>query len=96
MKTKDKEQIIAKAREFIGTPYLHQGRVKGAGIDCCGLVIQVAKELGLSDYDLTGYSRYADGVDFLKEFFEQCRPQHPTPNPQHPTPNTQLLTLRTG
>lgn len=76
MKTKNKEQIIDKAREFLDTPYLHQGRVKGGGIDCCGLVIQVAKELGLSDYDLTGYSRYADGVDFLKEFFEQCKPKN--------------------
>lgn len=70
----DKQLIITKAKEFIGTPYEHQGRVKGVGIDCCGLVIGVAHELGLSDYNIDGYSRYADGVDLLREFSEQCVP----------------------
>jgi len=35
----DKNLIIEKAREFIDTPYEHQGRLKGIGIDCCGLII---------------------------------------------------------
>jgi len=30
--------IIAEARDWIGTPYLHQASVKGAGCDCLGLV----------------------------------------------------------
>jgi cell wall-associated NlpC family hydrolase len=65
-------EIIAIAKTYVDTPYLHQGRVKGAGIDCCGLIICVAKELGLSDYDIDGYSPYGDGVDFLAEFNQQC------------------------
>ena len=32
------EQIIAEARLWIGTPYLHQSSVKGAGADCLGLL----------------------------------------------------------
>lgn len=30
--------IIAEARSWIGTPYLHQGSLKGVGCDCLGLV----------------------------------------------------------
>jgi NlpC/P60 family putative phage cell wall peptidase len=30
--------ILHEAREWIGTPYLHQASAKGAGCDCLGLV----------------------------------------------------------
>lgn len=30
--------IVAEARSWIGTPYLHQASVRGAGADCLGLV----------------------------------------------------------
>lgn len=49
--------IITEARTWIGTPFHHQGRVKGAGVDCIGLVIGVAHALGLSDFDSTNYGR---------------------------------------
>jgi len=32
------ERIVAAARDWIGTPYVHQASVKGAGTDCLGLV----------------------------------------------------------
>jgi NlpC/P60 family putative phage cell wall peptidase len=67
-----RDKIIAIAKSYKGTPYHHQGRVKGAGIDCCGLIIGVARELGLSDYDIDGYSRFADGVSLLREFADNC------------------------
>lgn len=31
-------QIIAEARLWLGTPYLHQASVRGAGADCLGLL----------------------------------------------------------
>ncbi|MEZ0215324.1 MAG: NlpC/P60 family protein [Xanthobacteraceae bacterium] len=31
-------RIIAEARAWIGTPYLHRASCKGAGVDCLGLV----------------------------------------------------------
>jgi NlpC/P60 family putative phage cell wall peptidase len=31
-------EVIAHARSWIGTPYLHQASVKGVGCDCAGLV----------------------------------------------------------
>ena len=30
--------IVAEARAWIGTPYRHQGSLKGIGCDCLGLV----------------------------------------------------------
>jgi NlpC/P60 family putative phage cell wall peptidase len=32
------DQIVAEARSWIGTPYLHQASAKGAGADCLGLL----------------------------------------------------------
>jgi NlpC/P60 family putative phage cell wall peptidase len=32
------ERIVAEARAWIGTPYVHQASLKGAGCDCLGLV----------------------------------------------------------
>ena len=31
-------EVIAEARRWIGTPYLHQASVRGAGTDCLGLL----------------------------------------------------------
>ena len=37
--------IVAVARSFIGTPYRHQGSLKGIGCDCLGLIRGVWREL---------------------------------------------------
>ncbi|WP_299962056.1 peptidase [uncultured Roseobacter sp.] len=36
--TPQQQALIAEARSWIGTPYVHQFAVKGAGTDCLGLV----------------------------------------------------------
>ena len=54
-------QIVAEAREWMGTPFHHQARCKGAGVDCVGLVIGVCKKLKLTDFDHYTYSRIPDG-----------------------------------
>ncbi len=38
-------EIVAIARSWIGTPYVHQASVKGAGCDCLGLLRGVWREL---------------------------------------------------
>ena len=43
------------ARECIGTPFIHQGRVVGRGLDCAGLIIHIFKRLQLPFNDLSGY-----------------------------------------
>ncbi len=37
--------IVAAARHWIGTPYCHQASVRGAGVDCLGLVRGIWREL---------------------------------------------------
>ena len=40
-----RDQIVAAARGWLGTPYVHQASAKGAGTDCLGLVIGLYTEL---------------------------------------------------
>ena len=47
----------ALARAYVGTPFVHQGRHRGRGIDCIGLVINVMHEMHISDYDRRDYGR---------------------------------------
>ena len=61
------EQIVAEARSWLGVPWRHQGRTR-SGIDCVGLVVQVARALGLSDYDHTAYGRRAQGLGLVEHF----------------------------
>lgn len=56
--------IISTARSYLNTPFHHQARVKGVGIDCAGLLICVARDLGLQHYDVQGYSRVPSGAEF--------------------------------
>jgi cell wall-associated NlpC family hydrolase len=59
--------VIAEARTWLDTPYVHQGRTKGVAVDCAGLVIGVARELGVvaPDFDVNGYPREADGTTLM-------------------------------
>jgi cell wall-associated NlpC family hydrolase len=60
--------VVACARGWIGTPFHHQARLKGVGVDCAGLVIGVARELGLvpEGFDINGYPRQPDGQAMLR------------------------------
>lgn len=55
--------VVAEARTWIGVPWVHQHRSR-RGVDCAGLIICVARDLGLlpADFDLNGYSRRPDGT----------------------------------
>jgi cell wall-associated NlpC family hydrolase len=54
-----RQDIIDHARKFLGVRWRHQGRSE-RGLDCIGLIVRVAHDLGLSDYDNFGYKRIAD------------------------------------
>lgn len=62
--------VTHAARQYVGTPYLHQGRVKGqsGGIDCVGLCVCVAWDLALKprSWNVTGYRRLPDGVTLMR------------------------------
>lgn len=67
------EDVVACARSYIGTRFLHQGRLKKTthhkgGVDCLGLLVEVARECNLRskiggllvDYDEFNYPHYPD------------------------------------
>jgi len=62
-----REQVVEHARSFLEVPWRHQGRSRN-GIDCAGLVIVVAREMGLADYDTRDYQRHTVGHRFLSHF----------------------------
>jgi cell wall-associated NlpC family hydrolase len=43
------EQIIAAARECIGTPFAHQGRILGRALDCAGVAVHAASRWHTAD-----------------------------------------------
>lgn len=42
-----RETVCNIARSWIGTPYHHMGRIKGAGVDCAMFPLEVYREAGL-------------------------------------------------
>lgn len=54
-----REAIVEAAREALGTPFHHEGRLVGVGIDCVGLLVHVARRLNVSHVDVPHYPRLA-------------------------------------
>ena len=59
-----KQDIVDKAREYMDTPFVHQGRLKGVGVDCAGLCISTLREFGVQVADVPTYKRVPDGQLF--------------------------------
>lgn len=49
--------ITKAAMECLGTPFHHQGRIKGVGMDCVGLLVYVFRALELPHEDTGNYAR---------------------------------------
>ena len=66
-----RENIVAIARSFIGTPWLHQGR-EWHGVDCVGIIIKIGHLTGTTFYDTTAnYRRFPRPEVFLQHFREE-------------------------
>lgn len=63
--TERTERMIEAARACLGTPFHHQGRVAGAGLDCIGLLIVAMQAAGLEVEDRTDYGPRPDGVSLI-------------------------------
>lgn len=80
-------KLLTIARSWLGTPFQHQGRLKGVGVDCIGLVIEVYREAGLltrlgfpEGWNYTGYGRQANKntvQDFLARYLVRALPPYP-------------------
>lgn len=51
------DDIISAARECLGTPFQHQGRINSLALDCAGVIVHVATKFGLQSIEPTGYGR---------------------------------------
>jgi cell wall-associated NlpC family hydrolase len=51
------DDVVTAAMQCMGTPFLHQGRIVGRGIDCAGVLEHALKTLGLPYIDERGYPR---------------------------------------
>lgn len=60
------EVIQFEARKHLGTPFRHQGRLPGVGLDCVGLLVMVARALGLEHVDRRAYTMRPDGHTLLE------------------------------
>ena len=66
--------IIREARGFEGTPFVHQGRLPGVGLDCIGVIVCAAERAGLDMVDHTAYSRQPNPrvlLDYIGRNFDE-------------------------
>lgn len=56
--TVPRDEWIAELREWIGTPFRHQGRTKGVGADCVGMVASVARDMDLPAAEAARFVAY--------------------------------------
>lgn len=50
------DRIVAAARRYLDVRYYHAGRSEH-GLDCAGLLVVVAHDVGITDYDDVDYAR---------------------------------------
>ncbi len=75
------DKIIQTARGWVGTPFHHQGRLKGVGVDCLGLLVGIAQELDLRDengvplinHDALDYGHLPDEQRLFASLKKHCK-----------------------
>lgn len=72
----DRADFLATVLSYEGTPYLHQGRVPGVGMDCPAPLIVGAWAHGIKprSFDVTGYTGAPDGVTLKRLCDEHLEP----------------------
>lgn len=63
------KEFVAKAREALGTRWVHQGRTLH-GLDCIGLILWDARQFDLNHFEPPPYGRRAEWGKFVG-FFRQ-------------------------
>lgn len=73
--------IVTEARRWLGTPFKHQGRVLGEGVDCGGIIVMVARRFGLDQgyvdppgYPAQPHSRFME--ELLDRYADSVPPSH--------------------
>jgi cell wall-associated NlpC family hydrolase len=63
--------LAEAARRYIGTPWIHQGRLHGKGCDCVGVLMGAAQECGVKMRDVTNYPTQPNRQWLLDELRKQ-------------------------
>ncbi len=63
--------IIAEARTWLGTPFVHQARSRGVGVDCIGLIVGAVQGCGLAVDDRADYARTPHAGELARELGAQ-------------------------
>src|SRR5262252_847499 len=73
----DRQSLLATMQQYIGLPFQYQGRGQvladgtRAGVDCIGLVLRVAWDVGLPLEDSADYQSIADAARLTAELQRQ-------------------------
>ena len=70
----DADQVIAEARRWIGVRWRHQGRSFSHGVDCIGLCLKVAENMGAEVPEVTGYPRRQNGSQLVSTMAKILKP----------------------
>lgn len=62
----DRDKIIKVARSWLGTPWHHNQRQKGVGVDCANFIVGTIEECGYPRLDLGNYSKRPEGDSLLR------------------------------
>jgi hypothetical protein len=73
-----RQAIVDTARSYVGTKVVHHGRSRRDGLDCIGLVIVTARDLGFTKYRDQRYEPTADGTE-LQAVFDRYLQRRPRP-----------------
>lgn len=65
-------EFIAVARSYIGTPFHHQGRLPGVGLDCAGVTVCALQQCAYSVNDVQGYGRIPSQGLFKQAILAHC------------------------
>jgi len=65
------DKFIEVARSMVGVPYKHHGRSR-QGVDCVGLIVVVAEELGIELQGHTDYKKVPNPDTLLKGILTHC------------------------
>ncbi|MDG9855598.1 C40 family peptidase [Pseudomonas nitroreducens] len=62
-----RDDIVSTALLAEGTPFKHQGRIAGLGMDCAGLYVFICQSLDIPHQDATGYPRTPFGGELERQ-----------------------------
>ena len=84
-----RDQIVANAREYLGTPWKHNQSLKGVGIDCVQFGRVVAESVGIPQFVYENYGRSPTNTSLLDVF-----DSHPNFKRSDPFDKGDILILR--